>query len=61
MAFRDRDGVVWKRDDKGLSRLSDDWTVMTVGDRDAVLKITGVTEGQPGVLPVKRAPSCGDG
>ncbi|MFI5800117.1 hypothetical protein [Streptomyces sp. NPDC051677] len=61
MAFRDRDGVVWKRDGKGLSRLSDDWTVMSVGNSDAALEITGVTEGTPGVLPVKQAPSCGDG
>ncbi|MEU0821827.1 hypothetical protein [Streptomyces mirabilis] len=61
MAFRDRNGVVWKRDDKGLSRLSDDWTVMSVGSGDAGLHITGITEGDPGVLPVKQAPSCGDG
>ncbi|MEU6070644.1 hypothetical protein ABZ864_40940 [Streptomyces sp. NPDC047082] len=61
MAFRDRDGVIWKRDGKGLSRLSNDWTVMSVGSRDATLEITGVTEGTPGVLSVKQTPSCGDG
>ncbi|MFF4138907.1 hypothetical protein ACFY1B_47620 [Streptomyces mirabilis] len=61
MAFRDRNGVVWKRDDKGLSRLPDDWTVISVGRGDAGMHITGVTEGDPGVLPVKQAPSCGDG
>lgn len=52
MAFRDRDGVIWKRDGKGLSRLSNGWTVMSVGSRDATLEITGVTEGTPGVLSV---------
>ncbi|MET8080676.1 hypothetical protein [Streptomyces sp. NPDC005303] len=61
MVFRDRNGVIWKRDAEGLSRMPDDWTVKSVGRRDAALNITGVTEGEPGVLPVKRAPSCGDG
>jgi hypothetical protein len=61
MAFRDRDGVIWKRDGIGLSRLSDDWSVIGVGGGNATLEISGVTEGAPGVLPVKQAPSCGDG
>ncbi|MFI6935891.1 hypothetical protein [Streptomyces sp. NPDC050287] len=61
MVFRDRDGVIWKRDGDGLSRLSDDWTVMSVGADDSLLNITPVTEGDPSVLPVKQAPSCGNG
>ncbi|WP_046730205.1 hypothetical protein [Streptomyces humi] len=60
MAFRDRDGVVWKRDGNGLSRLSDDWTVLSVGHGDHALAITAVTEGARGVLPVKQTPSCGN-
>lgn len=59
MAFRDRDGLVWKRDRAGLSRLPDDWTVLSAGN-PAMLEITGVTEGTPGVLPVKQIPSCGN-
>jgi hypothetical protein len=47
MAFRDRNGVVWKRDDKGLSRSPDDWTVMSVGDSDATLEITGSPRARP--------------
>jgi len=60
MAFRDRDGLVWKRDRKGISRLPDDWTVMNAGSTPT-LTITGVTEGTPGVLPVKQVSSCGNG
>ncbi|MEU2337206.1 hypothetical protein ABZ608_27075 [Streptomyces sp. NPDC013172] len=60
MAFRDRDGLVWKRDRNGISRLADDWTVMRAGGGTGPLKITGVTEGTRGVLPVKQVPSCGN-
>ncbi|MGW5657527.1 hypothetical protein [Streptomyces humi] len=60
MAFRDRDGLIWKRDLKGISRLPDDWTVLSVGN-PAMLEITGVTEGTPGVLPMKQVSSCGNG
>ncbi|MEV5955801.1 hypothetical protein AB0M11_18845 [Streptomyces sp. NPDC051987] len=59
MAFRDRDGLVWKRDRKGISRLPDDWTVLSVGS-GATLEITGATEGTRGVLPMKQVPSCGN-
>ncbi|MFJ3306874.1 hypothetical protein ACIPSA_27860 [Streptomyces sp. NPDC086549] len=53
------DLLLWPAE--GLSRLPDDWTVKSVGDGDGPLGITGVTEGTPGVLSVKQAPSCGDG
>lgn len=54
LVFRDRDGVRWKRDEAGLSRVTDRLPLTSGPDTHAVMLGTDGTQ-------VKRAPSCGDG
>lgn len=54
LVFRDRDGVRWKRDEAGLSRVADRVPLISVPGTNALML---GTDG----MQVKRAPWCGDG
>ena len=56
MFFRDRDGVHWRRDGGGLSRLPDDWDINSAGSGHEGLSISMDLDN----ATVRKAPACRD-